>query len=198
MNRLSSALLASLLLAGSAQAQDWGHKPKERVQDRQEVRQDRREQRDDRLDLKELKAVLASFDQARSRKNERDMKAVEVRLKTLLRAELAEGRVELASDKAEVRRSGNEVRHADNRWEARDERKDVRDDRRDVRVEAASQRERLRVARELDSLVGSRRPSDLQRERSLIVELINLGEKELRQNGQERQEDRRERREDRR
>lgn len=198
MSRISSAFVAALLLAGSAQAQDWGNKPQERAQDRQELRQDRREQRDDRLDLKELKAVLASFDQARAHKNERDMTAVEARLKTLLRAELAEGRVELASDKAEARRSTNEVRHADSRWEARDERNDRRDDRRDVQVEAASQRERLRVARELDSLVGSRRPADLKRERALIVELINLGEKELRQNGQERQEDRRERREDRR
>jgi hypothetical protein len=198
MNRLSSALVAALLFAGSAQAQDWGSRPKERAQDRQEVRQDRREQRDDKRDLAELKAVLVDFDKARSRKNDRDMVAVEARLKTLLRAELAEGRVELASDQAETRRSGNEVRRADNRWEARDERKDRRDDRRDARVEAASQRTRYHIARELDAVIGSRRPADLNRERALIVELIDQAEKELRQNGQERQEDRRERREDRR
>jgi len=197
MNRISSALVAALLLAGSAQAQSR-HAQKERAQNRQELRADRAEQRDDKRDLAELKAVLADFDRARARKNDRELSAVEVRLKRLLSAELAEGRVELASDKAEARRSANEVRHAGGRWESRDDRQDRRDDRRDVQEEAASQRARLRVARELDALVGSRRASDLKRQRSLIVELINLGEQELRQNGQERREDRRERREDRR
>lgn len=197
MNRISSALVAALLLAGSAQAQSR-YSPKERAQNRQEQRADRQEQRDDKRDLAALKAVLADFDRARAHKSDREMAAVEMRLKRLLSAELSEGRVELASDKAEARRSAKEVRHADGRWESVDDRHDRRDDRRDVQAEAASQRARLRVARELDSLVGSRRASDLKRQRTLLVELINLGEQELRQNGQERREDRRERREDRR
>ena len=66
MNRLSSALLASLLLAGSAHAQDWNNRG-ERSQDRREIRQDKREIRDDRRDVAELEDVLARFDQAWSR-----------------------------------------------------------------------------------------------------------------------------------
>lgn len=197
MNRYSSALVAALLLAGGAQAHDPRNQ-RERAQDRHEVRQDKRERRDDRRDVAALKEVLARFDAAWAGKREHEMMAVESRLRALVQAELAEGRVELAADKAEVRRSKHEARHADGPHERRDDRNDLRDDRRDVRVEKASQRERVHVARQLSELVGSRRPADLKRQRALIVELIRLGEQELRQDGKELREDRREKREDRR
>ncbi len=218
MNRfLSSALLSSLLLAGGAHAQnrrnDW-----ERKQDRHEVRQDKRELRDDRRDVAELEAVLARFDRAWSMQSEQEMSAVEDRLRQLLHAELAEGRAELARDNGEVRRSQREVKASrrearqdwgwsrrDDRKDLRDDRKDLRDDRRDAQAEAATQWTRVSIARELSRVMGSRMQQDLQRSRSLIVQLIEVaryevqqGQQELREDRQERREDRKERREDRR
>src|SRR4051794_27252961 len=110
MNRFSSALVAALLLAGSAQAADSRRNRTERAQDHQELRQDRREQRDDKRDVQELQAVLARFDAAWARRSERDMVAVESTLRGLLRAELAESHAELSSDVREARRSERELR----------------------------------------------------------------------------------------
>jgi hypothetical protein len=200
MNRLSSsALVATLLFTSSACAQDR-HNRVERAQDRAELRQDKRETRDDRRDVAELEAVLARFDAARASKDDREMLSVEAWLRELVKQELAEGRAELASDKAEVRRDTREVR-ADG-WqggqERRDDRRDRKDDVRDAQVEAGSQAARKTIARELSSLVGSRRPADLNRTRTLITELIGLGRQEVRGDQQEKREDRRELREDRR
>lgn len=181
MNRISSAFVAALLFAGSAQAQ-WGQRPGEHAQNRQELLQDRREQRDDVKDLAELKDVLASFDKARARKSEHQLMAVESRLKKLLREELAENRAELEDSKADARR-------ADSRREAQAERRNVMEN-------AASLGARERISRELSSLLGSRRPADLNRQRKLIVELIDLAEKEIRQNKQEQRDDRNPRRDD--
>lgn len=214
MNRISSALVAALLFAGSAQAQERRNS-KERVQDHQELRQDRRELRDDRRDLEALEAVLTRFDNAWARRSEREMTAVEGRLRELLRAELAEGRVELAADRGEARRSQRELRaerwdargtpawgrpgaRADARRDVRDDRRDARDDKRDARVEAAAQRTRRAIARDLEEVEGLRQPGALHRKRTLIVELIGLAEQELNQGRQELREDRRELREDRR
>lgn len=215
MNRLSSALLiGSLFLAGAAHAQDWRNR-QERRQDRQEVHQDKREIRDDRRDLAEMQAVLTRFDAAWSQRNEREMASVEARLRELLHTELAESRAELERDKAEVRRDNREVRgdrrelgrdelwgkpgaFADDRRDMRDDRRDRRDDVRDAQQEVASMRTRQAIARELFSLMGSRRAYDLQRQRTLIVELINLAQLEVRDSHQELREDQREKREDRR
>lgn len=200
MNRLSSALFASLFIAGAAHAQDW-HNRQERAQDHKEMRQDVRAARDDRKDLEELQAVLNRFDAAWTQRNEREMAAVEVRLRELLREELAEGHAEMSRDRAEVRRDQHEVRR-DEMWgkpvATADDRRDRRDDVRDARAEAASQRSRKVIAWELSPLLGSRRPADLQRVRSLIVELIGLAQRELQQDHKELREDQREMREDRR
>ena len=80
----------------------------------------------------------------------------------------------------------------------RDDRRDRRDDVRDAQQEVASLRTRQAIARELFSLMGSRRAYDLQRQRTLIVELINLAQLEVRDSHQELREDQREKREDRR
>jgi hypothetical protein len=213
MNRLSSALFASLFLAGAAHAQDW-HNRQERAQDHRELRQDARATRDDRKDLADLQAVLNRFDNAWGQRNEREMAAVEGRLRELLREELAEGHAEMARDRAEVRQDNREVRGdrrevrrdevwgrpvvtANDRRDMRDDRRDRRDDVRDARAEAASQRSRKVIAWELSPLMGSRRPADLQQERSLIVELIGLAQRELEQDHKEIREDRHELREDR-
>lgn len=178
----SSALLASLLLAGSAQAQSH----MERVQNRHEVRQDTAQRADDRMDVAELERVLSRFDAARARRNNAELAAVDARLHELLRAELAEGRNETAQAKAEARRDRGESRA------------EQRDDVRDARVEAASQAARKSIARELNSLAGARTPGQLQRKRELIVELVRLGKQELQQDRKELREDRKESREDRR
>lgn len=214
MNRISSALFASLFIAGAAHAQGW-HNRQERAQDHRELQQDKRATRDDRKDLAEMQAVLNRFDTAWAQRNEREMAAVEVRLRELLREELAEGHAEMARDRAEVRRDNREVRgdrrdaqrdemwgrpvaNANDRHDLRDDRRDRRDDVRDARAEAASQRSRSVIAWELNPLMGSRRPADLQRIRSLIVELIGLDQQELQQDHREIREDRQETREDRR
>jgi hypothetical protein len=214
MNRISSALFASIFIAGAAHAQDWRNH-QERAQDHREVRQDKRETRDDRRDLADLQDVLARFDRAWTQRNEREMAAVETRLRELLRQELAEGRAEMSRDRAEVRRDNQEVRgdrrevrreelwgrpgaYANDVRNTQDDRRDRRDDVRDAHAEVASQRTRSAIAWELSPLMGSRRPMDLQRERSLIVELIGLAQRELQQDHQEIREDRHETREDRR
>ncbi len=199
MKALAPALVASLLFASAAHAQEWRNQ-RERAQDRRELRQDKQELRDDRRDVAELEAVLDRFDRARSQRRELELVAVEKRLRELLREELAEGRVELARDKAEIRRDNREVRSewGEGRRDLRDDRRDRRDDIRDARVEAATQAQRKQIAREMNSLMGSRRPKDLQRMRTLIVDLLQLARKEVHQTQQELREDRRELREDRR
>ncbi|WP_224360490.1 hypothetical protein [Hyalangium versicolor] len=214
MNRITTALAASFFIASAAYAQPPRNR-QERAQDRQEVRQDQRAIRDDRKDLAELQAVLSRFDNAWAQRNEREMSAVESRLRELLRQELAEGKKEMAQSQAEVRRDNREV-HGDRRELGRDEmwgkpvafandRRDLRDDRRDrrddvqdARAEAASHRTRSAIAWELSPLMGSRRPADLQRMRSLIVDLIGLAQQEIQQDHSELREDHRENREDRR
>ncbi|WP_043402287.1 hypothetical protein [Archangium violaceum] len=188
----SSALVAALLLAGSAQAQNQNQKlpllrtPENReirAPDRHEERQNAAERRDDRMDVAELERVLARFDKARSqRNNAAELAAVDNRLRELLRAELAEGSKEKLQARAETRREWGESR-AENR-----------DDVRDARAEAASLTARKTIARELNSLMGARAPSQLNRKRDLIVELVRLGKQEVRQDRQEQREDRKDRR----
>ena len=72
------------------------------------------------------------------------------------------------------------------------------DDSRDVRVEAAALRSRQVIARELAQLEGQRRGGALNHKRALIVELIQLGRREVHGDKQELREDRHETREDRR
>ncbi|NMO19817.1 hypothetical protein HPC49_03560 [Pyxidicoccus fallax] len=175
----SSALVASLLLAGSAHAQSHrastvnGH----------EVRHGVTQRSDDRMDVVELERVLARFDAARARRNNAsELASVDHRLRELLRAELAESRVETAQARAEARRERGESR-AENR-----------DDVRDARAEAASLAARRSVARELNSLMGVRSQVQLNRKRALIVELVQLGKQELRADRQELREDRKDRR----
>jgi hypothetical protein len=186
----SSALVAALLLAGSAQAQNQKLQvlsaPEQRdirAPDRQEERQNASERRDDRMDVAELERVLERFDKARARRNNTaELAAVDSRLRELLRAELAEGRNEKAQARTETRREWGESR-AQNR-----------DDVRDARVEAASQTARRTIARELDSLMGARAQGQLNRKRELIVELVRLGKQELKQDRKEQREDRKDRR----
>lgn len=198
MNRFSTAFIATVLLsAGAANAQWHGN---ERRQDNREVHQDKAALRDDRRDLADLEDVLARFDRAWNRQDERAMSAVEDRLRELMRQEFAESRAEYEKARGEVRRSDREVRRDGwGRPGARaDDRRDRRDDVRDTRVEAATLQTRAAIARELHWVMGSRNPSDLQRERNLIAQLVQVARVEVQQSKQELREDRQERREDRR
>lgn len=103
MNRIASALVAALLLTGSAQAQGYGPRP---------TRVERSELRDDRRDLEDLRNLLARFDAAWSSRSERQMANVEVSLRKLLRAELAESERELSKDRAQSRRTRRDARVA--------------------------------------------------------------------------------------
>jgi hypothetical protein len=211
MNRFSSAFIATVLLsAGVANAQPARNQNEAR-QDRQEVRQDKQALRDDRRDVADLEDVLARFDRAWNRQNEREMTAVENRLRELMRQELAESRAEFDAAQAEARRSGRELRSEQreanrggwgrpetyDRRDVRDDRRDRRDDVKDTRVEVATLQTRAAIARELHWVMGSRNPVDLQRERNLITQLIQVARAEVQQTKQELREDRQERREDR-
>jgi len=215
LRTLSSALVVSLFTVGCAAHGQAPRNRVERAQDRRELRQDSRERADDWRDVASLETVLADFDRARAPVNASALAAVDVRLRHLLRAELAEGSGEQARDRAEVRRDTQEVRsdrrevgrdvaqgkpgaYADDKHDLRDDRRDRRDDVRDANAESRSQVDRLRIARALAALEGRSAPADLERKRGLIVELIQLARQEVRQDAHETREDRREIREDRR
>ncbi|MBM7112728.1 hypothetical protein [Archangium primigenium] len=185
MKRHTSLLVASLFFcAGAAQAQGRDN----RGQKHQEAKQNKQELKDDRRDVRELREVLGQFDRAQARRDERAMREVEDRLRHLVRAELAEGSRELDKDRQEIRRDG--------RGGGWDDRKDRRDDVRDYQQERAMQSTRASVARELSGLVGQRGRRELDRTRTLIVQLIDMGQHEVQQTQQEIREDRRDDRRD--
>lgn len=184
MNRIASALVAALLFAGAAQAQGYGPRPQ---------RLERSELRDDRRDLQELRDLLTRFDAAWSRKSERQMADVEFSLRKLLRAELAESERELAKDWAQSRRTRRDARVAQwggsraSTWG----RASAADARHDLRAEQAALRTRKAIARELDEIDGLRQPGALSYKRTLILDLIQLAERELNQTRREVRDDRR-------
>ncbi|WP_426751538.1 hypothetical protein [Myxococcus sp. Y35] len=171
MNRIAFALVAALLLSGSAQAQGPGHRSN---------RVERRELRDDQKDLEQLRDVLARFDSAWARRSERQMANVEASLRKLLRAELAESQRELSKDWAEARRTRREARVAQwggpraTMWGQAA----AVGARSDLRAEHAALRTKKAIARELDEIEGLRQPGALHHKRTLILELIQLAERE--------------------
>ncbi|MFP2958046.1 hypothetical protein ACLEPN_09485 [Myxococcus sp. 1LA] len=184
MNRIATALVAALLLTGSAQAQ--GHGPRS-------SRVERRELRDDRRDLEELRKLLSRFDSAWANRSERQMVNVESSLRKLLRAELAESQRELSRDWEESRRTRRNARVA--QWGgprvAMWGQASAANARGDVRAEQAALRTRKAIARELDDIEGLRQPGALHYKRTLIVDLIQLAERELNQSRREVHDDRR-------
>ncbi|NOK02414.1 hypothetical protein HNV27_12490 [Myxococcus xanthus] len=184
MNRIASALVAALLLTGSAQAQGHGPRP---------TRVERGELRDDRRDLEDLRKLLARFDAAWSSRSERQMANVEVSLRKLLRAELAESERELSKDRAQSRRTRRDARVA--QWggprAAMWGRASAVEARNDLRAEHAALRTRMAIARELDEIEGLRQPGALSYKRTLILELIQVAERELNQTRREVRDDRR-------
>ncbi|ATB47504.1 hypothetical protein [Corallococcus macrosporus] len=184
MNRIATALVAALLLTGSAQAQ--GHGPRS-------SRVERRELRDDRRDLEALRKVLSRFDAAWANRSERQMVSVESSLRKLLRAELAESQRELAKDWEASRRTRRNARVS--QWggprAAMWGRAEAVNARGDLRAEHAALRTRKAIARELDEIEGLRQPGALHHKRTLILELIQVAERELNQSRREVRDERR-------
>ncbi len=178
MNRIAFALVSALLLTGSAQAKGPGKRP---------TAQERRDLRDDRKDLEELRNVLARFDAAWARRSERQMVSVETSLRKLVRAELAESQRELAKDWTESRRRRRDARVAQwggprvTMWGQ----SAAANARADARAEHAALRTKKAIARELDEIEGLRQPGALHHKRMLILELIQLAERELAQSRQD-------------
>lgn len=212
---LASALVVACFSAGCAAHGQVRRDQAEIAQDHREVRQDERNRAEDWHNVAAVEAVLADFDRARSAGNMNGLANVDARLRNLLRAELAEGNGKVARDRAEVRRDNGEARSdrreerrdvaearpgasADDRRDLRDDRRDRRDDVRDAHAETRAQDERLRIAGGFSELDGRYAPADLDRKRALIVDLLQLSRREVRQDARETQEDRRELREDRR
>ena len=190
MNRLPTIFLATALLTtGAAHAQGWGPGP----QERREMHQDVHDIHNDRRNVRELEDVLSRYDEARSRRDEGMMRDVEGRLRDIIRLQMEEGHDKLEADKREVRRD-ERVMDRDSNWgrdgaTVRDSR-DRRDDIRDARRQQGVQQTRASIAREMSSLVGSRRPGDMDRMRGLINQLIDLTRSELHEDKRELREDR--------
>ncbi|AKQ66932.1 Trichohyalin [Myxococcus hansupus] len=174
MNRIASALVAALLLTGSAQAQGFGNRS---------TRVERRELRDDRRDLEELRNLLVRFDRAWAQRSERQMVNVETSLRKLLRKEMEESQRELAKDWKEARRGRRDARVA--QWggprAAMWGQASAAQARADVRAEQQALRTKKAIARELDDIEGLRQPGALNHKRMLIMDLIQLAERELNQ-----------------
>lgn len=189
MNRFSTAFIATTLLtAGAASAQGWGPGP----QERREVHQDVRDIHNDRRNVVDLENVLARFDEARARRDEGLMRDVEGRLRDVIRVQMEEGHEKIEADRREVRHDERAM-DRDANWgrdgaTARDSR-DRRDDIRDARRQQEVQHTRASIAREMNSLVGSRRPGDLDRMRGLITQLIDLTRAEMHEDKRELHED---------
>ena len=190
MNRFSSAFIVTALLStGAASAQGWGAGN----QERREVHQDVRDLHNDRRNVVELENVLARFDEARARHDEGLMRDVEGRLRDIIRMQQEEGREKIEADKREIRRDDRAMnRDAD--WgrdgAAAHDSRDRRDDIRDARRQQGVQSTRYAIARDMSTLVGSRRPEDLDRMRGLVVQLIDLTRSELHEDKKELREDR--------
>lgn len=211
---MSSMLLGSLLLSGSAFAQVARDRA-EKAQDRRELRQDANQRADDVGDLIQLRSIIQRYDRARAAGDGAGLVALEQELQRAIAGELSESRREMFQKDMEANRSVNEARQERrevgrdeargrpgearrDRRDLRDDRRDARDDMRDAGAERAQYQRRYNIAVELNGLIGRMDPASLERKRQLMQDLIREARLELREDRKETREDRRELREDRR
>lgn len=179
----------------------------ETLQDREEMREDMRQIFDDSLDVARLKAQLAEFERHCEADNRAGLAEVDMRVRHILEAEIAEGELELAQDETEIARSQAEVRMAkinrryhlghgmldvaaDYARDMREDRADLTYDYRDFVQEYTTLSRRKVIQTAMKDLYGQYGPVDLAQKRALIQELIGMAEVEARESRSELLEDR--------
>ncbi len=183
--------------------------PKEKIDNRQDLREDRRETRNDRWDAARLEKLLADYRKAAKLKQTKRFKTLDDRFMAELALELVESNHEIVEKREEVRESReerNEERHemvkdvvngrpvaaAHDAAELRDDRKDLRDDRRD----RADERVGLELKRSMRdrylSLLGKIDKDSVAQKLGIIEEALTEAKNELVGDVKERVEDRKE------
>jgi hypothetical protein len=148
--------------------------------------QDVRETRDDRRDEAELRALLNQFNQARSRRDYRTLRLIDARIQEAIAREIRETEHELALDSREARLSQREIK-----WNnSRHERAEARDDIRDLRRERRTLAQLEDIDHSFRSLMGRFDWFAMRGKRDVIESLIQIENREQRENRQERIEDR--------
>jgi hypothetical protein len=177
--RLLAVLALALPAAGRAQPAPAA------IQDHREIHQDRRALEEDWRDLDRLQRLVASFDDARVRRDRGAMADVEDRILRAIDRELAQSSRDFAHDRAEARQD---------RYES--DLHGARDHRRDARREAATAAKLQRIRADLGSLHDRFDRRGLDAVRARYRDLVRLAREEVRQDRRELRQDRRELRED--
>src|SRR5262249_23937896 len=152
--------------------------------------------------------LLSRYDEARARRDRRELRRLDEDALWLMdrgldegRREMHQARAEVAHSASEMERSRDELRHtgdpvvrADERRDRRADGGDRRDAVRDARA-AALDRSRVRALRsDYAALAGRLDPRATGRKRDLLAEFVRQSHRELREDRHELREDRRERR----
>jgi hypothetical protein len=188
--------------------------PRERVENRRDLREDRRETVNDRWDAARLEAILVEYRAAAKAKRKNVIKALDARFGAELALELRESRVEVA-EKVEERNDSRRERNEERREvvvdvvkghpvktlrdakDLADDQRDLRDDRRDTAAEVAALAAKRDLRDRFAPLSGKVDAGAIDRKIGIIEQAVVLAKKEVAGDVRERHEDRREIREDR-
>jgi hypothetical protein len=150
-----------------------------------ELRKDRREQRDDVIDEWRYRHLLEELDRAQRYGDRRALLRVDQRLGFFLNEELREGRHEVRSDFREAEHTRRQFdREATWRQAAK-----VRDDRRDAWVEVRTLETVRRLNGEFRAVRGRLSRRALSVKRDILVQLVDLQNREQHDNRREANED---------
>ncbi len=183
--------------------------PREKIENRRDLREDRRETRNDRWDRARLEKLLAEYRVAAKKNQVRKIKALDDRFQAELALELRETRVEVVEkvvEKNDSRQERNEerrevvkdivkgqpVKAARDATDLRDDRRDLRDDRRDLAVEAASLETKRNLRDRFQPLHGKTDKDSVAQKLGIIEQAVAEAQKEVHTDWKERAEDRKE------
>ncbi|TNE92857.1 MAG: hypothetical protein EP330_00295 [Deltaproteobacteria bacterium] len=203
--------LIALTLTPTAFAQDGGQVKFAKA----ELAESRADLRDARHDLRAVRRAVRRWEKAAARRDWDKARGIDPEIYGFLRSEREETAGEIQEAKKELTQSEREVAAArreaessrgaarqDDRQDLRDDRKDLADDRRDLRTEEVRRERIARVSRELRDLQPAFRGArpggaNVKRKQTLLGQLEQLAERDLRQALAEVDEDKIELREDR-
>ncbi len=213
---MKRSLIVSALvfgLSGSAIAKP--PTPRERADNRQDVREDHRELGNDRWDAHRLEKLLQDYRAALSKAPPAVIKNLDDRFQAELAIELRESRIEVGEKQQEVneaRREKNEerrevvkdvvkgkpVKTVRDAKDLADDKRDLADDRRDRGIEVANLEAKRSIRNRFQPLASRTDVASMNQKIGLIEEALGLAQREVNKDVREIREDRREKREDRR
>jgi len=210
-----SLIISALVFGLSGSAIAKPPTPRERADNRLDVREDRRELSNDRWDSHRLEKLLQDYRAALSKAPPAVIKNLDDRFQAELALELRESRVEVAEKQQEVneaRREKNEERRevikdvvkgkpiktVRDAKDLGDDKSDLADDRKDRAVEVANLEAKRSIRNRFQPLSTRTDVASLNQKIGLIEEALGLARREVDQDVREISEDRREIREDRR